>query len=101
MIPFVAVYISFRPKVILNSFFVPTPVGDPVIAKRVYRGGAVSVCSKRALVDLFDSDMVDFNVILGIDWLHSCYASLDYRTSKVVFRLPGELDIESEDGFVP
>lgn len=32
----------------------------------------------------------------GKDWLHSCYASLNCRTHKVIFRFPGELVIELE-----
>ena len=47
---------------------------------------------------LFELDIVDFEFILRIDWLHSCYASLDCRTYMVVFRHPGEPVIEWESG---
>lgn len=30
----------------------------------------VSVGGRETLVDLFELDMVDFNFILGMDWLH-------------------------------
>lgn len=46
----------------------------------------VSVGSKETLVDLFKLDIVDFYAILGMDWLHSCYASLGFWTHKVVFK---------------
>lgn len=42
------------------------------------------------MVDLVELDMVDFDVILGMDWLHSCYATLDYKTRKVKFNFPNE-----------
>lgn len=45
-------------------------------------------------MDLFELDMVDFEVILGMDWLHSFYTSFECRTRKVVFRFPGESIIE-------
>ncbi|WMV24074.1 hypothetical protein MTR67_017459 [Solanum verrucosum] len=32
-------------------------------------------------------DMLDFDVILGIDWLDACYSSIDYRTRLVIFRV--------------
>jgi len=32
--------------------------------------------------------MVDFNVILGMNSLHSCYASVDCRTRIVRFQFP-------------
>lgn len=38
--------------------------------------------------------MLDFDVILGMDWLHSCYASIDYRTLVVNIQLPNEHVIE-------
>ena len=38
--------------------------------------------------------MVDFNVILGIDWLNSCYASVDCRTRIVYFQFPDEPILE-------
>lgn len=41
-------------------------------------------------MDLFELDVVNFDVILGMDWLHSCYTSLDYRTHKVIFKFPNE-----------
>ena len=38
--------------------------------------------------------MVDFDVILGMDWLHSCYASVDCRTRIVHFEFPDEPILE-------
>ena len=39
-------------------------------------------------------DMVDFHVILGMDLLHACYASIYYRTRVVKFQIPNEPVIE-------
>ena len=38
--------------------------------------------------------MIDFDVILGMDWLHSCYASVDYRTRIVHFQFLEEPILE-------
>ena len=38
--------------------------------------------------------MIDLNVILGMDWLHSCYAFVDCRTRIVRFQFPGEPILE-------
>lgn len=35
----------------------------------------VSFGGKQTLVDLIELGIVDFNVILCMDWLHSCYVS--------------------------
>ncbi|XP_070047065.1 uncharacterized protein [Nicotiana tomentosiformis] len=34
--------------------------------------------------------MVEFDVIMGMDWLASCYASVDCRLKMVQFQFPGE-----------
>ena len=38
--------------------------------------------------------MVDFDVILGMDWLHSCYALADCRTRIVRSLFPNEPILE-------
>ena len=38
--------------------------------------------------------MVDFYVILGMDWLHSYYVLVDYRTGIVRFQFPDEPILE-------
>ena len=38
--------------------------------------------------------MVDFDVILGMNCLHSCYALVDYRTRIVHFQFPDEPILE-------
>ena len=38
--------------------------------------------------------MVDFDVILGMDWLYDSYASVDCRTRMVKFQFPNEPILE-------
>ena len=38
--------------------------------------------------------MVDFDVILGMDWLHSCYASVYCRTGIIHFQFHDEQKLE-------
>ncbi|XP_070036756.1 uncharacterized protein [Nicotiana tomentosiformis] len=44
--------------------------------------------------DLIELGMVDFDLIMGIDWLYSCFAQLDCRTRTVRFEFPNEPFIE-------
>lgn len=46
------------------------------------------------LVYLVERDKLDFNVILGMDWLHACYASIDCRTRVVKFQFPNNTMFE-------
>ena len=40
------------------------------------------------LADLVLLDVIDFEVILGLDWLAQYYASLDCREKIVIFEIP-------------
>ncbi|XP_070054057.1 uncharacterized protein [Nicotiana tomentosiformis] len=46
-------------------------------------------------VDLLLLNMVDFDVILGMDWFSPCHAILDCHTKTVTLALPGLLRMES------
>ena len=67
---------EISPKIILEPILVSTPVGDSIVAQKVYKKYPVIVLHRVLLADLIELDMVDFNVILGMDWLYSSYASL-------------------------
>ena len=43
-----------------------------------------------SLVDLVELDMFNFDMILGMDWLHAFFASINYRTRVVKFQFPKE-----------
>ena len=86
---FVTTYIEVQFSVSLETlsepFSISTLVSDPVIARRVYKNCPVIVSQKVTSADLVELDMVDFVVILCMDWLHSCYASVDCRIRIVLF----------------
>lgn len=94
--PYVAMKFGVFPEQILKPFSISTPVGKSIIARRVYRDCVVTVLHKDTTVNLFELDMVYFDVILGMDWLYSCYASIDCRTSVVKFQFPNEPLLEWE-----
>ena len=42
--------------------------------------------------------MLDFDVILGMDWSHVCFASIDCMTKVVKFNFPNELVVDWKGG---
>ncbi|XP_070036946.1 uncharacterized protein [Nicotiana tomentosiformis] len=46
------------------------------------------------MADLIELGMVDFDIIMGMDWLYSCFAKLDCRTRTIRFKFPNESVIE-------
>ncbi|KAH0709554.1 hypothetical protein KY284_010981 [Solanum tuberosum] len=92
--PYVANKFDVLPEKLCEPFCVSKPVGEFFLADRVYRDCPVSVNHKDTMADLIELDMVDFDVILGMDWLHACYASIDCRTRVVKFQFPNEPVLE-------
>ena len=60
----------------------------------MYRNSIVTVCVHDTLSYLVEIDMVDFDVIMGMDWLSSYYATVDFRTNIVHFKFPKEVVLE-------
>ena len=69
-------------------------MGDSVLAERVFRSCPILLSNRVTLVDLVELDMLEFDVILGMDWLHDCFASFNCRTRVVQFQFPNELVLE-------
>ncbi|KAH0650175.1 hypothetical protein KY284_030087 [Solanum tuberosum] len=58
----------------------------------------ISLSHKVTLVDLVELDMLELDVIFGMDWMHSCYASIDCTTHVVKFQFPNETILEWKGG---
>ncbi|KAH0683182.1 hypothetical protein KY290_021771 [Solanum tuberosum] len=94
VIPYVANKFDIIPEKLSEPLSVSTPVGDSILAERVNRDCPISINHKNTMADLVELDMVDFDVILGMDWLYACYASIDCRIRVAKFQIPNEPVIE-------
>ncbi|XP_070023253.1 uncharacterized protein [Nicotiana sylvestris] len=100
--PFIAMEFGIEPDHLHEPFLVSTPVGESITAARVYTGCVVTMHGRDTMDDLIELGMVDFDVIMGMDWLYSCFAKLDSRTKTMRFEFPGELVVEWKgDNVVP
>ncbi|XP_059277631.1 uncharacterized protein LOC132031721 [Lycium ferocissimum] len=94
--PFIAKKYGMEPEKLREPFEVSTPVGESVVARRIYRGCLVMIYHRRTIADLVELEMVDFDVIIGIDWLKSYYATVCCRTKILRFEFPNEPVIKWE-----
>ncbi|XP_073223506.1 uncharacterized protein [Cicer arietinum] len=67
---------------------VATPVGGNLLAKSVYHSCDITIDGKVLPVDLLVIDLIDFDVILGMDWLVFHHATLDCHNKVVKFEIP-------------
>ncbi|XP_070031954.1 uncharacterized protein [Nicotiana tomentosiformis] len=71
-----------------------TPIGKSIVFAWVYRDSVVTVHGRDTMADLIELGMLDFDVIMGMDWLYSCFSKLSCRTRNVRFEFPNESMIE-------
>ncbi|XP_075095211.1 uncharacterized protein LOC142173505 [Nicotiana tabacum] len=66
--PYIAKKFRIEPEKLCEPFEVSTLVGESVIARCIYRGYPVKVYYRLTVADLVELEMVDFDVIMGMDW---------------------------------
>ncbi|XP_070044914.1 uncharacterized protein [Nicotiana tomentosiformis] len=85
---------GIKPEQLPEPFSVSTPVGESIMSAWVYRGCVVTVHGWDTVADLIELGMVDFDVIMGMDGLYSCFSKLDCGTRTVWFEFPNEPVVE-------
>ncbi|XP_069150509.1 uncharacterized protein [Solanum lycopersicum] len=86
--PLLALTFEILPEILHDPIVVSTPLGENVRTDRVYKNCPIVVSGKAMCANLIELPMRDFDIILGMDWLHSYYACLDCRSRMVRFRFP-------------
>ncbi|KAH0633445.1 hypothetical protein KY284_036231 [Solanum tuberosum] len=92
--PFIVGKLCIVAESLDRPFIVSTPVGESIIIGRVYRGYTIEIIDRQTFVDLVELEMVDFEVIMVMDWLASCYANVECQTKIVGFHFLGEAVLE-------
>ncbi|XP_070012920.1 uncharacterized protein [Nicotiana sylvestris] len=72
-----------------SPVYVSTPMGDSFIVDHVYRSCSVAFSGFETRVNLLFLSMVDFDIILGMDWLLHHYAILGCHVKIVMLTMPG------------
>ncbi|XP_033513357.2 uncharacterized protein [Nicotiana tomentosiformis] len=96
-----ALRFSRQPELLNDPFLVATPVGGSLLAEYVYRACQIQVEGRDTLADLIVLDMVDFDMLIGMGWLSSCYAMVDCHAKIVKFEIPNKPSFILKGGQVP
>ncbi|XP_070045467.1 uncharacterized protein [Nicotiana tomentosiformis] len=84
-----ALYLILPRDFLSALVYVSMLVGDSIVVDHVYRSFVVFIGSLATSVDILLLDMVDIDVILGMDWLSPYYAILDYHAKTVTLAMSG------------
>ena len=82
------------------DLFVATHLGDFVVVNKILKDCCVMIGYRNMTVDLVLLDLQDFDVILGMDWLASYHASIEYFGKRVTFSIPCKPDFSFEEKHV-
>ena len=86
--PVFAARMEWQPSKMLFPLSVTTPLSDELETDVFFLSCPVLLEGRELLADLVLLDVLEFDIILGMDWLARHYASLDYREKVVLFRIP-------------
>ncbi|KAI5338785.1 hypothetical protein L3X38_018057 [Prunus dulcis] len=73
-----------------GSFSISLPTGEVLYTNLVFRNCYVQVGNAWSKADLIPLDLVDLDIILGIDWLEKHHASVDCFRKEVIIQSPGQ-----------
>ena len=80
-----ALTFEILPEVLHDPIVVSTPLRENVRTDRVYKDCPIVVSGKTMCSNFVELPMHDFDVILGMEWLHNFYAFIDCRSRVLRF----------------
>ncbi|GKV48743.1 hypothetical protein SLEP1_g55542 [Rubroshorea leprosula] len=89
-------FLHVEPKTLDCVLVVNTPSKEVLTSKTIYRSCRVMVEGRVLLADLILLGIVEFDVILGMDWLSTHYAMVDCYEKVITFSAPNQPVIRFE-----
>ena len=77
-----------RAEPLNHIMHISTPSGELLMGTLVYKSFPIDVSSHKLFIDLIVLYIRYFEVILGMDWLTSYHAKVDYFEKRVTLQIP-------------
>ncbi|XP_070010632.1 uncharacterized protein [Nicotiana sylvestris] len=77
-----------------TPIYLSTLAGDSMVMDRIYRSCVVTFYGYETRADLLLLDMIDFELILGMEWLSPYHSILDCHAKTVTLAIPDLLRLE-------
>ncbi|XP_070039420.1 uncharacterized protein [Nicotiana tomentosiformis] len=69
-----------------SGVLVKRPLGHQVICNQIYRGCPFVIEILAFPANQIEMPSQDYDIIIGMDWLHKCNTLVDYRSKRVTFK---------------
>ena len=90
MSPVFACKVGWQPSQLRVPLSVATPLSESLETDMIFYSCPVLVMGRELMADLILLDVMDFDVILGMDWLSTHYTTIDCRRKEAIFRIPND-----------
>ncbi|XP_073041822.1 uncharacterized protein [Primulina eburnea] len=81
------------PKILVEPFRIATPTSKTIETHKIHRNCIIYINEHTFNAELIQVNMVEFNVILGMDWLSKSHAIVDCRRKIIKLRTPSQKEI--------
>ena len=88
--PMFAVRLGLGRKPLCVPLEIATPMGDKVIVEYKYDISDMSICGRPLSAELIELPVLEFDIILGMDWLTDHRALIDCALKRVKFKPDGQ-----------
>ncbi|XP_075479335.1 uncharacterized protein LOC142520220 [Primulina tabacum] len=82
-----------NPEKLNEPFRIATPTSRAIETCEIYRDCKISISNQNFSADLIQLIMVDFDIILGMDWLAKNNAIVDCKGKRVKLRTPDQEEV--------
>ncbi|XP_073025046.1 uncharacterized protein [Primulina eburnea] len=82
-----------KPEKLNEPFRIATPTSRAIETHEIYRDCKISISNQTFSADLIELIMVDFDIILGMDWLAKNNAIVDCKGKKVKLITPNQEEV--------
>lgn len=83
-------HVNRRLEPLIDALLIHIPVGSGIVIDHVYRDCEIEIDNVVMLIAFLPLELVEFDVILGMDFLFRYHATVDCFKKKVKFEKPGE-----------
>ncbi|XP_075489433.1 uncharacterized protein LOC142528268 [Primulina tabacum] len=85
--------VGLKPESLTEPFRIATPTSKTIETHEIHKDCKIGIANQTFSADLIQLVMVDFDIILGMDWLASNNAIVDCKGKKVKLRTPNQAEI--------
>ncbi|XP_073307232.1 uncharacterized protein [Primulina huaijiensis] len=85
--------LGLKPESLAEPFRIATPTSKTIETHEMHKGCKIGIANQTFSADLIQLVMVDFDIILGMDWLANNNAIVDCKGKRVKLRTPNQEEI--------